>query len=557
MSARGADIPAGLARSCRLVAWLALSLVLLLVVAAAGAQPASADAEPAPSDEESPGAGLLAAGGLGGGSHGWVLIPGGRPRDLALWHAPPRSLESVGQPAVDGTFKRVRGLAEPPAFMAAQDRRLWMIFAVSGKDASLRSVDAVPGTVPGTWGYLPEGRLRAHPSPGKSEHVVGLTATARGPVVRERAPGEGRDSLKILEQDAWRALPELPFEGAAAGVLASDGGLVVLREAEDGTLRSWTLEFRGDAPVVPGDAPADESAAGASDGTPGAIGAWVRGPDFALVEGRVLLRAMFGPEMVTVARGEVGVRLSRQGPTGRLEGEPIGVDGVVVAALALPGSDRVAIVGIDAADPTRVRVIEVSVWTGRVLYDGKPRYTSPISPTEFRLLALGLFLMVALMLIFLLRDGAGGEVALREGWSLADPVRRLAALGVDLLIAGWVSARLNGIGVPEAFTIDALSVDRGGHWGLVVTLAVGFVLGTVSEGIAGASPGKLLFGLRVVRATPEGGRPGARRSLVRNACKWIVPPLAAIAFFDPNGRHRGDTLAGTVVVQPAPEPDEV
>lgn len=556
MRGGGADNSPGLARWRGLVALIAMALW----VSAAGAQPAEFDAEPAPGDEESPGAGLLAAGGMGGGSHGWVLIPGGRPRDLALWHAPPRSLASVGQPAADGTFKRVRGLGEPPAFMAAQDRRLWMVFLEPGKEASLLSVDAVPGTVPGTWGYLPAGRLRAHPSPGKSEHVVGLTATARGPVVRERAPGEGRDKLRILERDAWRELPALPFEGAAAGVVASDRGLVVLREAEDSTLRSWTLEFRGDAAVVPGegpgDEPGDESAAGASDATPGAIEAWVRGPDFALVEGRVLLRAMFGAEMVTVVRGGDGVRLTRQGPTGRLEGEPIGVDGMVVAALALPGSDRVAIVGIDAGDPTRVRVIEASVWTGRVLYDGNPRYTSPISPTEFRLLALGLFLMVALMLIFLLRDGAGGEVSLREGWSLADPVRRVAALGVDLLIAGWISARLHGIAVPEAFTIDALSVDRGGHWGLVLTLAVGFVVGAVSEGLVGASPGKLLFGLRVVAADSEGGRPGARRSLVRNACKWVVPPLAAIAFFDPSGRHRGDTLAGTVVVQRAPEPDE-
>jgi uncharacterized RDD family membrane protein YckC len=73
------------------------------------------------------------------------------------------------------------------------------------------------------------------------------------------------------------------------------------------------------------------------------------------------------------------------------------------------------------------------------------------------------------------------------------------------------------------------------------------------QGTTGASPGKALLGLRVVR--PDGTTPGWRRSLVR-VVAWVVDGLALVlpvalwsAWFTPGHRRVGDWVAGTYVVR--------
>jgi uncharacterized RDD family membrane protein YckC len=85
-------------------------------------------------------------------------------------------------------------------------------------------------------------------------------------------------------------------------------------------------------------------------------------------------------------------------------------------------------------------------------------------------------------------------------------------------------------------------VDKGAFLvflGLLVVLYVGVFV--IVQGISGASPGKALLGIRVVR--PDGGPAGALRSLVRVAA-WIVDGIALLlpialwsAWFTPG--HRG------------------
>jgi uncharacterized RDD family membrane protein YckC len=87
--------------------------------------------------------------------------------------------------------------------------------------------------------------------------------------------------------------------------------------------------------------------------------------------------------------------------------------------------------------------------------------------------------------------------------------------------------------------------------GLLVLLYLGvFVL---VQGITGASPGKALLGIRVIRG--DGTAPGALRSLVRFAA-WVIDGLALLvpvalwsAWFTPGHRRVGDLLAGTYVVR--------
>jgi uncharacterized RDD family membrane protein YckC len=92
---------------------------------------------------------------------------------------------------------------------------------------------------------------------------------------------------------------------------------------------------------------------------------------------------------------------------------------------------------------------------------------------------------------------------------------------------------------------------------LVVLYLVVFV---AVQGITGASPGKALLGIRVIRA--DGTPPGFVRSMLRMLA-WVVDGLVLLlpvalwtAWFTPGHRRVGDWIAGTYVVRqrrrPAP-----
>lgn len=85
-------------------------------------------------------------------------------------------------------------------------------------------------------------------------------------------------------------------------------------------------------------------------------------------------------------------------------------------------------------------------------------------------------------------------------------------------------------------------------------LSIGwFALFVILQGITGGSPGKLLFGLRVVDR--YGTKAGIAKSLARtllwvvDAAPWIIPLVGPIAAFTSDGHRRvGDLATGTYVV---------
>jgi uncharacterized RDD family membrane protein YckC len=88
-------------------------------------------------------------------------------------------------------------------------------------------------------------------------------------------------------------------------------------------------------------------------------------------------------------------------------------------------------------------------------------------------------------------------------------------------------------------------------WG--IPLAYGIFFGVVVQGLTGATPGKLAFGVRTVRA--DGGRPGVGKALVR----WLLlvvdgigcglPLVGLITALVSKGHRRvGDMVASTFVV---------
>ncbi|MEU6271429.1 RDD family protein [Streptomyces populi] len=114
--------------------------------------------------------------------------------------------------------------------------------------------------------------------------------------------------------------------------------------------------------------------------------------------------------------------------------------------------------------------------------------------------------------------------------SIARPGRRLGALAVDWGLCLLIAYGLLTDGYGQAT----------GNWALLVF----FVLGLLTVGTVGFTPGKRLLGLRVVA---EGsGRPNPLRVLLRTALLCVAVPAL---IWDRDGRGLHDRLARTIEVR--------
>ncbi|MFI6561383.1 RDD family protein [Streptomyces sp. NPDC050534] len=114
--------------------------------------------------------------------------------------------------------------------------------------------------------------------------------------------------------------------------------------------------------------------------------------------------------------------------------------------------------------------------------------------------------------------------------SIARPGRRFAALAVD-----W------GLCLLIAYGLITHGYDQAtGNWALLVF----FVLHVLTVGTIGFTPGKRLFGLRVVAL--DTGRPNPLRTVLRTALLCIAVPAL---IWDRDGRGLHDRLARTVEVR--------
>ncbi|MEU5592319.1 MULTISPECIES: RDD family protein [unclassified Streptomyces] len=114
--------------------------------------------------------------------------------------------------------------------------------------------------------------------------------------------------------------------------------------------------------------------------------------------------------------------------------------------------------------------------------------------------------------------------------SIARPGRRLGALAVD-----WALCVLIAYGLITHGYSPATS-----NWALLVFL----VLSVLTVGTVGFTPGKRLFGIRVVAA--DSGRVQPLRSLVRTILLCLAIPAL---IWDRDGRGLHDRLARTVEVR--------
>ncbi|MEV6015261.1 MULTISPECIES: RDD family protein [unclassified Streptomyces] len=114
--------------------------------------------------------------------------------------------------------------------------------------------------------------------------------------------------------------------------------------------------------------------------------------------------------------------------------------------------------------------------------------------------------------------------------SIARPGRRLGALAIDWGLCLLIAYGLLTDGYDQAT----------GNWALLVF----FVLGVLTVGTVGSTPGKRLLGLRVV--AEGGGRANPLRVLLRTALLCVaIPPL----IWDRDGRGLHDRLARTIEIR--------
>lgn len=114
--------------------------------------------------------------------------------------------------------------------------------------------------------------------------------------------------------------------------------------------------------------------------------------------------------------------------------------------------------------------------------------------------------------------------------SIARPGRRLGALAVDWSLCVLIAYGLITEGYGQATS----------NWALLIFL----VLSVLTVGTLGFTPGKRLFGLRVVTVGTGQVHPG--RALLRSVLLCLAIPAL---IWDRDGRGLHDRLAGTVEVR--------
>lgn len=526
---------------------------------------------------------LPAGGGLpsAGQTHGWVVLPG-LDDGQTLVHLPPRGSDpGAGTPGGETGIARIAArLTEAPDAITVVGERAYLIFApkkpasdAPANDAhpvrAVLSIAAYPTGLPGFWRYDPPSRLRSHRALDHEGDLLGLAPTPRGPMAL-LAPSEpgARLELLVLIDGAWTPVA-LPLAAGMtdhrARLLAWGDGvamLVVQGRSVELWIGSISTQWIDEPPENPAD-PDNEQDADEPPDEPISrhqlLVAWHRQPT---AMPSTMLDAIDGPGQILEMLGELVV-VERDASTLTLR--TISEDQIMLLArvegvgerfgvVPLRDSDRIALIWTDPTgrgSALQTVLVEVSAATGRELYHDQANFTGPISPGEFRALALAMAGLTMLVLVYLLRGGAGDDaILLPAGWSLIQPGRRLGAAAIDLLVAAALTGALLGISIFDALTLDPLAGDRLESWGLAVTLVVGMVVSILCEVAWGRTLGKWLVGARVTRQGERIRRPTPGGAVVRNACKWLLPPLSVLALWDPNGRHRGDVLARTLVVVP-------
>lgn len=490
-------------------------------------------------------------------------------RKYILIHLPPRQAALHGGAA--GVGRRSRTLDAEPLGIAAAGRRVYVLSGPIGDSSSasteatdnpaspdasryiVRSLETWPTPVEGIWADQPANRMESLPSLEVGGEIIGFAAS--GSIVAVLAEGVGGLSIAWFDGKVWATSALSPYQRSELGsglhllasparfAIAGDAG-VGLFEINDG-VSDWTTD--GFVRMPQGGR---------------AVGLLGR----SVVVWRPTADAPAGQEPGASGLSRVAIELCDGSAQTTLATIPVPDDLVWSGVVVIPdGAGRLAFVHAKREEGTKedaFGVIEVSLSTGTVLYDGPVDPVVPVSAEEFKVLAAALITMMVVSLVIVLRPVPGeGEAVVPDGWAFASPSRRLLATIFDLMFAGLVVARVTGVPFGQIASLSVLVAPDQSWLTLPAVLIVGFAAGSVAESIFSASLGKMAVGCRVAKASVDPDAPtravpiGVVGAFARNAVKWFLPPASSLALLEPTGRHRGDMLANAVViVRIAPEP---
>lgn len=506
----------------------------------------------------------------------WFVIPfvsptgektaNGEPvvRSVFLFHVPPR----VGaKGAADGTLRRGGEVVQKPAAWCVRGRGLFMLFegdppppAFPGppKPRQLLTIRAVRGD-DGTWETDPAGRPDVLPSLDGEGTLVEMVGSEVGIFVLRRVDDSLR--LDMLNPDASDGRPKWTrVLGLAPQLQATDSRLAVagysegllIAEGSEGAGKLWAVNCAGNTPT------------------------WT-------------VRALgeLGAEAVRSERGQIAVcagqlvaaRLDRDG-TLHVASRPVdamglpSVGGAWRELATQPGigdqfsmgvldeDERLAFLharefagGKGPGPPeTELRLLELGVRTGRVMYDGTIKLAPPISSADYVLLGMVMWTVLGMVIAGIVPPKEG-VVVIPEGTSIAEPMRRVIAGGIDFSLAMLAVSRIQGVPLGEVLTLPWWSSESGQ---LVVIQSLGalVVVSTVFECLLGRTPGKLVTGCEVLSTALKlepgkkltESRPTLLKALLRNLLKWGLPPLGMLGVMDPSGRGRHDQYSRTGVI---------
>lgn len=479
----------------------------------------------------------------GGEAHAWFLLPVETTLGVSSERVTHGAMFRASAQANLGAISpmRAHSIFEPPLFITSYGDRLMVIYEpASGASPTtamnqtgearsypVRSVRAHegPNTIPHV---APPNRYFAEPPLVASGEIVAVADSALGLAALVRDQDALR--LQVLTRTQGWIEAELPnaLQPAGAVRMFADGArLALLAEDESGSTL-WTLTKLD--------------------------GAWTRHPvGFAAPEGELFatpggLIAASYDDSAGAIRFHVLVDGDDSADLCVLENVP------PAHAIARLG-ENLMIVWMDVDAPERMRVAVVSSITGRILHNDYASFGTPLTPSDLRLVA---FLLSAIMLgvlLFLLKPETAIQVAPPPGWALADSGRRFVAAAADFMLAGFVASLLWDVRFGEAIDPSHLFLmESGDNWPAITALGIYFVHGVVGEWLFQRTLGKWLLRCRV--SSTRGERVKLWQATARNVVKVMAPPLVALVLIDPNRRHPGDLLGGTLVVSPAERKEE-
>lgn len=483
-------------------------------------------------------------------THAWAVYENSN-EEIVLVHLPPRDGINDGtisiEPAELGEAHAVRSLNKFPDAIAGIGKRVYLVFpATYSNGHRIRRVfsgRAVMSPMGSIWGFAPSGRLDSEPVISIEGTLDALIATSD--TLWTLIKNDGQYTLLTMKESGWDEvdLPSHDSDTTRWTISAVGEQLIALDLSDPNSMNPYNFDKESRS--------------------------WSKldWPTTSVPTGQYeILAGMRG--LIVVDRNEQNqawVRTWSQSGIFTITDEfeiPLGTRFTVLDSVN-------RLIGVSQRQnenqepdeseksPSTVQIYELDLSDGSLLYIGDPVASTPVSAAEMRfLMGMMMLIMVGVLVVVIMPDRADA-MGIPDGFAMVDPSRRLLATLADVFLVSLMMGVIFDVRVIEIVTLSVI-VRSDSAWLVIPSVMVsGVAIMSVMEWLFGASPGKFLVGIRVVRA--QSG-PMQRipfwASLVRNVIKWILPPVAALALVDPESLHRGDRATQTIVAAPIGHADE-